>query len=306
MQHYIFKFVFLNLFVFSFLSPALAQEMILPTGDFKELKETGSAIVADVIDPMTVRLDDGRTIHLTGLDYPDLDHHEPGPLSVTAQHILEDFLKGKKVIIYQTPSAKEGRINRMNHKIAHIVRKNDKVWTQGLIIKLGLARVRTTPYNAQMAQQMLHLEDLARGKKSGLWEMEKYKVLAPDQAQNYIDSYQIIEGKVISASMKKNRLYLNFGRNWKDDFTVSVSSSDLRRFARKGLEPNRWSGKKIRVRGWLESYNGAYMEVDHPARFEALFAENTQKKTPSDKGPSATKPPSKKTLKGTALPAFND
>ncbi len=285
---------------------AYAQTATLPTGDFKDLKETDSAIVTDIIDPLTVRLDDGRTIHLTSLDYPDIDFYEPGPFSVTAHHILEDFLKGKKVIIYQTPSAKEGRINRMKHKIAHLVRQTDKVWAQGLILKLGLARVRTTVYNAQMAQQMLHLENTARDNKSGLWRTEEYKVLSPEEAPEYIDTYQIVEGKIVSASMKKNRLYLNFGHNWKNDFTVSVSSSDLRRFARKGLEPHRWSGKKIRVRGWLRSYNGAYMDIDHPARFEALFnGRETSEETPADKPPTPSAK-TKKTRKGSALPAFND
>ncbi len=231
----------------------------------------GVAKVSEVVNPITVKLEDGRFIHLAGLDFPDLDFYESGDLAVTTQKILEDFLKNKKVVIYQTKSKDKGRVNRMGHKIAHLVRIDNNVWTQGLLLSLGVARVRTTQYNPEMAAQMLSLENQARINKSGLWNMDEHKILTPEQAQDHIGSYQIIEGKVQNASLRKNKLYLNFGNNWRDDFTVAISAFNLKKFIRKKIDPKSWNGKLIRVRGWIRSYNGAYIEIDHPERFEALF-----------------------------------
>lgn len=269
----------------------------MPGGDFSDLRRTGTAQVVEVVNPLTVKLEDGRFIHLAGLDYPDLDFYEPGDLSVTTVEILNDFLKGHDVVIYQTRSSKAGRINRMGHHIAHLVRSDKDVWVQGMVLALGLARVRTTKYNPDMAGQMLALEGAARGAKDGLWGMEDYKVLTPEDAGNNIGSYQLIEGSIRNVSRQKNTLYLNFGANWRDDFTVSVRSSDLRAFQKLKLEPQDWNGKRIRVRGWVESYNGPHIKIDHPARIELLFEKATEK--PEKPKPAKTDPRS-------ALPRVND
>ncbi len=239
--------------------------------DFSSLRKTGVSIVTEVVNPLTIKLEDGRIIHLAGIDYPDLDFHDAGDLSVTAQKILEDFLVGKKVAIYQTKSKDRGRVNRMGHDIAHLVRVDDNIWTQALLLSLGVARVRTTKYNFEMAKQMLSIEDKARSSGSGMWSMDEYKILSPKQAEYHIGSYQIVEGVIKSVSMRKNKLYLNFGDNWRDDFTIAVSAIDLRRFMRRKIDLKQWNGKLIRVRGWIRFYNGPYVEVDHIAQFEPLF-----------------------------------
>ncbi len=272
--------------------------------DFSSLRKTGVAKVSEVLNPLTIKLEDGRIVHLAGLDFPDLDFYEAGDLSITAQKILKDFLTNRKVVIYQTKSKDKGRMNRMGHHIAHLVRADDNIWTQGLLISLGVARVRTTKYNPEMADQMLKLEEKARKNKSGMWNMDKHQVLSPEQTQEYIGSYQIVEGRVHNASMRKNKLYLNFGNNWRDDFTVAISALNLKQFIKKKIDPKSWNGKLIRVRGWISSYNGPYMEIDHPERFEALFEQKN--KTNENEDMSIQKRPRNKKDKGSALPVVND
>lgn len=284
-----------------FLLPVGAHAFDPPIADFgSTLKLTGKAKVTEVINPLTIRLSDDRIIHLTGLDYPDIDFYEPGPLSVTAQTILDDFLKGQVVLIYQTPSPKAGRKNRMDHSIAHLVRQKDKIWAQGLILKLGLARTRTSQYNMELADQMMELENSARQKKLGLWEDERYKVLSPEQTKTQIDSYAIVEGKIISASMKRNKVYLNFGRNWKEDFTVAIASKDLRSFTKVHMDPKQWSGKEVRVRGWISDYYGPFMEINHPSRFELIFKDAESTNGDGSEADEA-KTPNKRQMKSTSF-----
>lgn len=285
-----------------------ANAMTMPEGDFEAMRKTGTARVTEIVNPLTIKLDDGRFIHLAGLDFPDLNYYDPGDLSVTAVEILEDFLKGKTVAIYQTSSTKEGRLNRLGHHIAHLQRTDNNVWVQGLLLSLGVARVRTTGYNPDMAKQMLALEDQARKTKAGLWDIDGYHVLLPEQAQEHIGSYQIIEGTVRSVSMHKNRLYLNFGQNWKEDFTVSMSAFDLKKFIQHKIDPQKWNGKNLRVRGWIKSYNGPYMQIDHPERFEALFeTDHTAiSEEEREEKPHNSVPKTIKTDGSSALPTFNN
>ncbi len=285
-----------------FFNAALANDNVLPKADFDDLRKMGVATVSEIVNPLTIKLNDGRFIHLAGLDFPDLDFYNSGDLSITANKILDDFLKNKKIIIYQTKSKDRGRINRMGHYIAHVARADNEVWVQGMLLSLGIARMRTSKYNPEMAKQMLKLENTARNNKLGLWDMAEYKILTPEQAKKHIGSYQIVEGVINSASMRKNKLYLNFGNNWREDFTVSISAFNLKQFTRKNIDPQQWNGKLIRVRGWIESYNGPYMEIDHPQRFEALF--ENKKQNPSK--PITHKFPPKTKIKNNALPTVND
>lgn len=249
--------------------PAYAQTPTLPQGDFAGMDKGDVAVVLEVIDPETVKLGNGATINLTGLYYPDYGPEQQGPLAVTALKILKDMLEDQDVQIYRTKNKDLGRTNRMGHQLAHLVRVKDGAWVQGTMIELGLAQMRTTNANPDMAAAMLKLEATARANKAGLWE-EPGIIRTPETVGQYEGSFQIVEGQVLSAAMQKNRIYLNFGGNWRDDFTVSIAPENKRAFSRGGINPLEWNGKTVRVRGWVEEYNGPMIEIDHPEAIEIL------------------------------------
>lgn len=282
----------------SYTIPAYAQETIFPKSDFKELRKTGSAIVTEIIDPLTIRLNNNDVIRLTGLDIPDLNFHNPGDIALTAKKILGDFLLNQEVNIHQTVSAQAGRKNRMGHKLAHIEKNQDGTWIQGLMISLGIARVRTSKYNTELSEQMLTLEKKARDTNQGLWNMADFKMLSPQGASAKIGSYQVVEGQINKIGSNKNTLYLNFGQNWRDDFTISIDRQTQRALQKKDLNPRDWSGKTIRVRGWIESYNGPHIKLDHADHIEYL--------SESPAAPENKKPAEPTTKPGTGLPALND
>ena len=258
-----------------FINAAYAENVPrLPPGDFSELRRTGMVNVKAVIDPQTIQLEDGHIVRLTGIDFPDFNPDEPGDFSLTAMQILRDMLVGKTVLLYQTVNREEGRINRMGQDIAQIQRESDKVWVQGTLLSLGLARVRTAQRNPEMAQQMYDLELAAMKDKAGIWENYS-KVLPPEEAEAHEGSFQIVEGRIESAALKQNRIYLNFGKDWKTDFTISIAPEDKRAFSKQNLDPLQWNGKQVRVRGWIESYNGPYMQISHPAAIEVKIDEKS-------------------------------
>ena len=255
-----------------------ANQPKLPIADYSELSLMGTTTIESVIDPLNVKAKDGKVYFLAGLNYPDLDPYNPGQLSVTATKILTDLLVGQRVNIYQTKTEGIGRQNRMGHQIAHIERKKDKIWIQGTLLYLGVARARTERFNPEMSEQMYAVEEISRKEKNGLWKVEGFKIAQANNAELAIGDFQIVEGKIKSMAMRKNVLYLNFGDNWREDFTVSITSADRRLFAKKGLNPRDWSGGMIRVRGWVGSYYGPHIKVDHPEMIELLFDPKKQKK----------------------------
>ena len=231
---------------------------------------TEVSFVQQVVDPYTLLLEDGRLVHLVGLNFPDYNPHEPGEISVTGLRILRDMLEGREVNLFQTEKKNFGRINRMGHDIAQVERRDDNVWIQGSMVYLGLASVRTTKHNSEMADQLYKLENAARFKKLGLWAVNNFDVITPEDTADNLESFRIVEGKIVTATLKKNWIYLNFGNDWRTDFTVAISPSDRRAFSEASLDPLEWSGKTVRVRGWIVNYNGPYMEINHVQAIELI------------------------------------
>ena len=65
-------------------------------------------------------------------------------------------------------------------------------------------------------------------------------------------------------------VYLNFGRHWKEDFTVTIDAEALRLFAAAGIDPLGLEGALVRVRGWIDDRDGPRIEVTHPEQIEVL------------------------------------
>ena len=65
-------------------------------------------------------------------------------------------------------------------------------------------------------------------------------------------------------------MYLNFGNDWKTDFTVTLGPMARRLFKKAGIEPLSLEGKRIRARGWLKKRNGPMIEASHPEQIEVI------------------------------------
>ena len=68
----------------------------------------------------------------------------------------------------------------------------------------------------------------------------------------------------------RNRSYVNFGDDWKTDFTLTMTSRVRRLFDRQGVDLEGLEGRLVRARGWIKSYNGPMIEISHPEQIEIL------------------------------------
>jgi micrococcal nuclease len=260
-----------------YIMPAVAAEVaqadgavLPPKGDFTELRLTDSVTVARVIDTLHLELQDGQIVQLSGLDVPDLDRNDPGNIAVASTTFLREVLSGKQIRLYQTKTADNGRVNRMGDLLAQVERDDGNVWVQGLLLANGLARIYPTVRNPEMAVQMLKLENDARTKKLGLWADPQYGVLPADKAGQALHSMAVIEGKILSTSVYDNRVFLNFGPDWHTDFTIGITPAMRRKFDEAGLNPLDFANRRVRVHGWVEDYNGPYIELASPVWLEFL------------------------------------
>lgn len=248
---------------------APAQAAIVQ-GDFRDLTLTVSkARVVDVVDGVTLSLDNGKKLRLSGIWVPWETGDDQGAAVAAATAHLKKIVGGRFVRLYQTKKQDIGRENRMGHMLAHVER-DDGLWLQGELLNEGLAHVMTTETTPEQAERMYTFERAARAEKKGLWSDPRWNVLTPDEAKNYNGEFRIIEGKVYSIAMRNNVFYVNFSKDWKDDFTLTIPSSRRMAFARAGYNIQSLTNKNIRVRGWMRQHNGPLIEITHPQQIEIL------------------------------------
>ena len=229
-----------------------------------------TARVAEVMDGGTVRLADGETVRLAGIQAPKLGSGDGGsegwPLAQDARQALAALVRGRSVgLAFAGP-----RRDRHGRLRAHLVRTDDGLWIQGALLAAGLARVMSLVDERAAVAAMLGLERRARAGRLGIWREPHYRVRAAAEAGGALRSFQLVEGRVRAAAVVRGRGYLNFGEDWREDFTVSIAPRDRRRFEAAGIAVEDYEGRLVRVRGWIESFNGPMIEATHPEQIEVI------------------------------------
>lgn len=227
------------------------------------------ARVTQVIDGQTFVVNNATTITMPMMYIPWENPQTPGENMRKAKDFLEKELKDRFVRIYQVRDQKRGQLNSMGHTQGFVMR-DDGVWIQEAMVLKGLAFAYPTQDHFEFAADLYKVEAEARESKQGLWADPKWDVVSDKEANTLKDRFAIVEGRVFKVATRSNTIFLNFDRDHRTDFTVAIESFRRRDFSRAGANPMHWSGKTIRVRGWLRDYNGPFMEIYHPAQVEVV------------------------------------
>ena len=185
--------------------------------------------------------------------------------------MLESLVRGRTLGVSFGGTSKD----RHGRLLAHLHVNGSGLWVQGEMLKAGMARVYSFPDNRARVREMLALEKTARDAGRGIWGLRFYAVRTPMPQDLFplIGTFQLVQGRVLKAARVKGRVYLNFGDDWRQDFTVSLGAKARRLFRKTGLDPLTLEGKRIRVRGWLKKWNGPMIEATHPEQIEVLTNE---------------------------------
>ena len=259
--------VMISVFMLAFVS------MGLRVPDLKA-GEVGQA--RSVLDGDTLYLQTGLKVRLAAIQAPKLPLGRAGfeawPLGEESKATLNRLTKGKTLQLYYGGE----RRDRYDRALAQTFTLDGKgardIWLQEEMVRLGMARVYTWSDTFQDSEKLYAAEIEARDAKRGIWADEYYRIRRPEPnnlAQD-IDSYQIVQGIITSAADVRGQIYLNFGADYKTDFTIAIAKRDRKRFEKFGLDPLSLEGATVRVRGWIELSNGPMIWLDHPERLEIL------------------------------------
>ena len=256
---------------------ATAQDQSRPCG----AGEIGRGTVNRVIDGRSFMLDDGREVQLAAIEVPPLppaQEFDTAPDGVAAKNALDALAGGDEVLLLRadTLSDRYGR----TVAYAYTLRDGDSLFVQGELIASGLARVGDRVGSRACAAELLRRENDARGASLGLWADPGYRVFdaqTPADVLAQRGRFAVVEGDIESVRESGATIYLNFGRRWSEDFTVTIQKRNERSFTASGLDVTRLGGSRVRVRGFVEARGSSgaspWIAAERPEQIETVKRE---------------------------------
>ena len=207
---------------------------------------------------------DGEEVRLAGilaLGAGGETASDPG--AAISRDALSKILRDRTVTI----AAAENARDRYGRAVAQVFA--DGTWVQAELLRIGEARAAPDRASASCAKALLAAEAEGRERRVGQWRFG-FGVQTPNSLGNRTGTFQIVEGDVVTATVTRGRGFINFGADYRTDFTVTVEPEDMRTFRQAKFDIAGLAGKRIRVRGWIEFYNGPEITITTPAAIEVL------------------------------------
>lgn len=232
--------------------------------DYSQIK------VTKVIDGDTVVLSTGQRLRYIGIDTPetwiregDGFVYDPQPFGPEATEFNRKLVEGKTVNIEFDIE----RIDRYGRLLGYCF--VDDLFVNQELIRQGYAVLYTFPPNVKYVDLLIEAQKEAQKKRRGLWET--YKTIGPSETQNYIGQARTVKGRVLSTHQTDRIIFLNFGPDYRKDFTAIIYTSLLDFFHQEGIDPaSFYQGKKVTVTGVIGEYNGPEIIINSPVQIKVI------------------------------------
>ena len=247
----------------------VAQSATAQTCAVERVDET--AALAKVIDGDTLRLKDGRSVRMIGINTTEIrrDGKPSEPLAEQARKTVQSMLGRKAKVGLRFDRERHDQYGRL---LAHVYLANGQSIEEHLL-KTGLAAQIVVPPNSENIACYQAAEQQARAAQKGLW-LDYYRPLPIKKVPADARGFRVITGKVLRVGKSKKSWWLNFlprprtGES-SNGVAVRISRDDLVNFDQQELRA--LPGKTIIVRGWLYPYKKQQvMRLRHAANFEVI------------------------------------
>jgi hypothetical protein len=216
-----------------------------------------------------VRFADGSRLMMDGLYFPS--HLKTEWISNKRQNFFDDLLKGESLTLDSRPFDMIGAgNNRYGDRHGKLLTR-DAQWVQKFLVKEGLALwTGSAVYPPDLAQEMQVAEREAEQHRRGLWaRLQVHDATNPHMSAPK-GRFIIAEGRVQEVYVTPKNTYLNFGEDWKTDFTAAIPSRSRSKFESRDWKLTALENKIVRIRGWIRFYNGPFLELSFPQQLEIL------------------------------------
>jgi endonuclease YncB( thermonuclease family) len=215
--------------------------------------------VKSIIDGRTLSLTDGREVRLAGIEAP----------AAQGKAALDALVAGRDVALLRLGPDTD----RYGRTVALVALQDEPAGNsvQTTRLERGQARVSAHIGDFSCAAALLGAERRARAAGLGLWADPDYVMRNAEDPAGILavrGHFAVVEGQVLSVRESGATIYVNFGRRWSEDFTVTVPKRNERSFTAAGLPLKKLAGQHVRVRGTIEERDGPWIEALAPEQIE--------------------------------------
>jgi endonuclease YncB( thermonuclease family) len=267
----------------------LLAALLLPSVALAQLQPFGvlNGTVTHVSDGDTVRLNTGHSVRLLDINTPEIAHeNRPAePLANQAKTALATMVMHQPVQVQLGARVYDPYARVLGH--VYLRNGSRNAWVNGGLVRGGFAHVYTFPDNRVYGPELLQLEAKARAEKLGLWALPRWQVHGAETccAEDDIGRFVLVRGTVKAIAKVGNRTFLNFGPDWRTDFSVVIDDKNLKFFRpqkakgqkRRKDAPkaapfslNDYLGQTVLVRGVTQPVNGILVRVTHPEQIQVI------------------------------------
>lgn len=226
--------------------------------------------VIETVDGDTVLLENGTLVRYIGLDTPETRVRSgdewvesPAGMANEAKEFNRRLVEGKYVRIEFDAQARD----KYNRLLGYVF--VDDVFVNEKLLEEGYAVLYTYPPNVKYLDAFTAAQRYARRDARGLWGA--YRTIGPDEAAGWIGHIRTVRGQVKNTHQSQKAVYLNFGSDWRTDFTIVIFSNCLEYFRNQGIDPVYfYRGKTVEATARIREYNGPEMIVNSPSEIIVL------------------------------------
>jgi endonuclease YncB( thermonuclease family) len=220
-----------------------------------------ATVVDEAGDGATLKLADGSTIRLAGIDAPAFAGEDGG--SGPAAALLRGLIAKASATMTPTGTAPD----RYGRRHAWVFAGERSA--QEALLAVGFARARWYPGETDCFAAFLAAEQPARAANLGLWATPAYAIRQADDPslldQNGL--YAVVEGKVVSVGHGSRMTFLDFGPVYRRDFTVMLTPAIAEKL---NANADGFANRRVRVRGVIEASGGPAIRLNDPAEIELI------------------------------------
>jgi len=214
----------------------------------------GPVRVVRVLDGDTIQISDGRTVRLLGVDTPEKGEQ----WAKEARLWLVEQSLGREVTLEEC--AEKDKYGRTLALLDSSGRKlNLELADAGLAVPMLIP-----PCGNMVAEYVLEASASAFGQRRGIYGSERYDPVPHHMAEEILGERGVVFGKVVNIHRGKKAVHLNFGSDWKTDFTAVLFARGQSRYRSLGLDPGDLVGRNVYVLGKVEQYYGPQIVVNSP------------------------------------------
>lgn len=219
--------------------------------------------ILKVIDGDTVEITGGKRVRYIGINAPEMGM----PFYKEATQKNKLLVEGKRVNLEICKAEPRDRYGRV---LAWVYA--DSLLVNAELLKEGLARTFIIPpCGLERADEFKRYQDEAKGKGVGIWTNWEQDIISADQAHRFIGHARWVRGKVVETYDSGKAVFLNFGADYRKDFTIVIFREDLIYFERIGIDPRRfYKDKEVLVYGHIKEHNGPEIIVETPWEIEVI------------------------------------